>query len=245
MLKLFYHIYATGDLYADMFFIDEQIKRLQYSGLIEEAGCYAVICGPNTHFIYELINRSRRFRILEMMDNDMEELYEGRTLRHIQNEINSSDNVMYMHTKGISYLVGNRTVAGQYTARHTKAINGWRDTLEHHIIDCWDQRVKDCEQWDTQGCFQKDKPFRHYMGNFWWAKGSYIQTLPHPFKFDVVPYPGMEFEETKPSRMRFEQWILLNPGQHKNILALPEHISKQQAGYSKEFTPYEDDISLI
>lgn len=245
MLKLFYHVHITGDPHADMFFVDEQIKRLQYSGLIEQAACYAVICGPNPFITYDLINRSRRFRILEMMDNDMEQLFEGRTLRHIQDEVNSTDQVIYIHTKGISYLAGNRTVNGQFGARHAKAINGWRDIMEHYIIDQWSQRLADSEHFDTQGCFLRDQPFRHYMGNFWWAKASYILSLPHPMQFTPLSYPGMEFEETKPSRMRYEQWLLLNQGVHKDLKPFDSSIPKPSPGYSTTFTPYEDDISLI
>jgi len=245
MLKLFYHVHVTGDPYADMFFVDEQIKRLQYSGLIEEAACYAVICGPNPYLLYDLIDRSRRFRILEMMDNDMAQMYEGRTLRHIRAEINEEDAVIYMHTKGISYIMGDRSVNGLFNARHAKAINGWRDTMEHYILDCWQDRYMGLAYYDTQGCFKRQKPFAHYMGNFWWARANYILTLPDPLAFTVKPYPGMEFEETKPSRMRYEQWILLNEGSHLDIKPFPEDTPKLQPGYSKDFTPYEDDISLI
>lgn len=245
MLKLFYHVHVTGDPYADMFFVDEQLKRLWYSGLMENAACYAVICGPNPNLIYETIDRTRRIRILEMMDNDMEQLFEGRTLRHIKNEINDGDAVIYMHTKGISYIVGNRTVNGIYSARHAKAINGWRDTMEHHILDCWRDRNIGLAYYDTQGCYLRDDPFSHYMGNFWWARGSYVLGLPDVFNFEVKPYPGMEFEETKPSRMRYEQWLLLNPGSHHSIVPYPKDAAKQQPGYSKDFTPYEDDVSLL
>lgn len=245
MLKLFYHVHITGDPYADMFFVDEQMKRLWYSGMMEEAACYAVICGPNPGLVYDIINRTRRFRILEMMDNDREQLFEGRTLRHIKNEINVEDAVIYMHTKGISYIVGDRTVNGLYSARHAKAINGWRDTMEHYILDRWQERNLGLAYYDTQGCYLRDQPFRHYMGNFWWARASYILNLPHPFEFDVLPYPGMQFEETKPSRMRYEQWLLLNQGSHHSIIPYPKDAQKQQPGYSKDFTPYEDDISLV
>ncbi|NBR61889.1 MAG: hypothetical protein EBT86_09645 [Actinobacteria bacterium] len=245
MIKLFYHVHITGDPHADMYFVDEQIKRLQYSGLIEKAACYAVVCGPNPYLLYDLINRSRRFRILEMMDNDMDQMYEGRTLRHIQDEININDQVIYIHTKGISYLAGNRTVNGEYNARHAKAINGWRDEMEYYIIDQWQERLKDSAHYQTQGCYLLDQPFKHYMGNFWWAQGSYVLSLPHPMKFTVKSYPGQEFEETKPSRMRYEQWILLNEGLHKNIKLFDPKVAKPNPGYSSTFTPYEDDISLI
>jgi hypothetical protein len=172
-------------------------------------------------------------------------MFEGRTLQYIQRETNVDDDIIYIHTKAISFIMGNRTVAGSFGARHLKALNGWRDVMEYYIIDRWRDRLEDSKEYDTQGCFLLKDPWRHYMGNFWWAKGSYVHTLPDPLTFPVIPYPGMEFAETKPERMRYEQWILLNEGNHKNIKPYPENAQKAQLGYTKEFTPYEDDISEL
>ena len=55
----------------------------------------------------------------------------------------------------------------------------------------------------------------------------------------------MEYEETKPERMRYEQWILLNEGHHNNIKPFPKDAAKAQPGYSEGFTPYEDDVSTL
>jgi hypothetical protein len=241
MLKLFYHIHTTGDQYADMFFVDEQLKRLQYSELIDAASCYAVVTGPAAEAVWILVDRSRKFRILEYCDQAQDIIFEGRTLRHLYTECTEDDTIVYMHTKGISYLLGQRTVAGSFSARHFKAINGWRDTMEHYIIDCWQQRLE-CEQWHTQGCMLKHNPWPHYMGNMWWAKGSYIRSLPDPLTFNIIPYDGMQFEETRPERMRYEQWLLLNPGMHIDIHSLNNPV-KTMPGYTTEFSPYEDDVS--
>ncbi len=117
--------------------------------------------------------------------------------------------------------------------------------MEHYILDRWQDRYMGLAYYDTQGCYLRERPFRHYMGNFWWARASYVLGLPDPMSFEVKPYPGMQFEETKPSRMRYEQWILLNDGSHCNIIPFPENAAKLMPGYSPEFTPYEDDISLL
>ena len=245
MLKLFYHIHTTGDQYGDMFFVDEQIKRLQYSELIYEASVFAVVTGPSADAVWHLVDRSRKIRILERVEVAQDPLFEGRTLAHIYNDVTVDDTVVYIHTKGISYLIGDRNVAGTFSARHAKAINGWRDTMEYHIIDRWQDRLEDNKEYDTQGCFLLENPWPHYMGNFWWARGSYIRSLPNPITFPVIPYPGMEYEETKPERMRYEQWILLNEGHHKNIKPFPKDAAKAQPGYSEGFTPYEDDVSTL
>lgn len=244
MLKLFYHIYSTGDQYGDMFFVDEQIKRLQYTELIDVASVHAVITGPTHDALWHLVDRSRKIRILDVVQGQ-NGLYEGNTLGLIQNEINSSDTVIYMHTKGLSYIMGPRRVSGSFTARHLKAINGWKEVMEYNIIDQWQVRLSLVDQCDSQGCFLRQKPFAHYMGNFWWASGDYICQLPDPKTFSVKPYPGMEFEETAPDRMRYEQWILLNPGRHLDIIPYPKDATKPMPGYTEEFSPYEDDISEV
>ena len=243
MLKLFYHIHATGDQYGDLFFVDEQIKRLQYNELIDEASVHAVITGPSTQAVYQLVDMSRKIRILEHIECQSDPLFEGRTLQYIQRETNIDDDIIYIHTKAISYIMGHRRVADLFGPRHLKALNGWRDMMEYYILDRWQDRLKDSESYDTQGCFLLQNPWRHYMGNFWWAKGSYIHQLPNPLTFPVIAYPGMEFKETAPERMRYEQWILLNSGKHKDIKPFPLQSQKAQIGYTRDFTPYEDDIS--
>lgn len=245
MLKLFYHIHTTGDQYGDMFFVDEQIKRLQYSELIEAAQCHAVISGPSADAVWHLVDRSRRIRILERHESHSDDLFEGRTLRYLYDEVTEDDTVIYIHTKGISYILGHRNLAGSFTARNLKAINGWREVMEYNIIDCWQDRLRDMNIYQTQGCFLKNEPWRHYMGNMWWAQGRYVRNLPNPLTFEPMPYPGMEYEETKPERMRYEQWILLNNGMHHDLKPYPYEAVKNQPGYSTAFTPYEDDVSEL
>jgi len=241
MLKLFYHIYTTDDQYGSLFFVDEQIKRLQYSELIYEASCFAVITGPAANAVWYLVDRSRRFRILDYDESPVDPLYEGRTLKQIYDLTTEDDQIIYIHTKGISYLLGDRTLNGQLSVRNFKAINGWRDTMEHYCIDQWQQRLA-AKYWHTQGCFLRTDPWPHYMGNMWWAQGSYIRSLPDPLTFPVKSYPGMQFAETAPERMRYEQWILLNPGAHMDLKPIPKN--KNQDGYTSEFTPYEDELGL-
>jgi len=241
MLKLFYHIYTTDDQYGSLFFIDEQIKRLQYSELIDAASCFAIITGPAADAAWYLVDRSRRFRILDYTDVSEDPQYEGRTLSQIYNHTTEDDQVIYIHTKGISYLIGDRTLNGTLSVKNFKAINGWRDTMEQYIIDQWQDRLK-ADQWHTQGCFLKLDPWPHYMGNMWWAQGRYIRSLPDPLTFPVKPYPGMQYKETTPDRMRYEQWILLNPGIHMDLKPIPKN--KIEPGYTQEVSPYEDDLSL-
>ena len=247
-IKVYYHIHCTGDIYGDTFFVDEQLKALQWSKLLYSAEVNCVITGENSWCIWDLVERTlgrerkRCIRVIEREDTDHEQLYEGRTLRHLWQEAEPDDAICYIHTKGISYLMGNRRVNGAREARHIKAINGWRLKMQEKIITEWQHRVAAVPGCDTQGCYFRQDPFWHYMGNMWWAKGSHILQLPDPVTYTPLDYPGMQYEETKPSRMKYEQWLFRREAYH---LVLEPYMdwTKKQPGYAASFNPYEDDIS--
>jgi len=247
-IKVYYHIHCTGDTYGDTFFVDEQLKALQWSRLLYYADLNCVITGENSWCIWDLVERTlgkerkRCVRIIERADTDHEELYEGRTLQHLWQDAKPDDAICYIHTKGISYFMGNRKVNGEFNARHIKAINGWRLKMEQKILTEWPQRVASMPQCDTQGCYFKQDPFWHYMGNFWWAKGSHIRKLTNPIAYTPLPYPGAEYEETKPARMKYEQWLFSKEGYHLNLEPYMDW-PKRQLGYATSFNPYEDDVS--
>ena len=46
-IKVYYHIHCTGDIYGDTFFVDEQLKALQWSKLLYSAEVNCVITGEN------------------------------------------------------------------------------------------------------------------------------------------------------------------------------------------------------
>jgi len=247
-IKVYYHIHCTGDTYADLFLVDEQLKALQWSRLLYSAEVNCVITGENSWGLHDLVTRTlgrdrlRCVNILERTDTDEEQLFEGRTLRYLWQQAKDDDYLCYIHTKGISYLAGQRRVNGALDARHIKAINGWRLKMEQKILTEWPQRVASMPQCDTQGCYFRQQPFWHYMGNFWWAKGTHIRRLDNPVEYTPLPYPGAEYEETKPARMKYEQWLFSKEGYHLNLEPYMDW-PKRQPGYATGFNPYEDDVS--
>ena len=247
-IKVYYHIHCTGDTYADLFLVDEQLKALQWSRLLYSAEVNCVITGENSWGLHDLVTRTlgrdrlRCVNILERTDTDEEQLFEGRTLRYLWQQAKDDDYLCYIHTKGISYLAGQRRVNGALDARHIKAINGWRLKMEQKILTEWPQRVASMPQCDTQGCYFRQQPFWHYMGNFWWAKGTHIRRLDNPVEYTPLPYPGEQYEETKPARMKYEQWLFSKEGYHLNLEPYMDW-PKRTSGYATSFNPYEDDVS--
>jgi hypothetical protein len=82
-------------------------------------------------------------------------------------------NCFYIHTKGAS------NCRPDVPADIQKNIRCWRDVMCHFTIGDY----KECQHlldlgYDTVGpLFKFD---RHYAGNFWWSKSSYLKTLPYP-----------------------------------------------------------------
>jgi hypothetical protein len=116
--------------------------------------------------------------------------YERPTLLHLRE--NAKDNTLYyyLHTKGIRHFVTERE----------KYIIQWIDYLLYWNIIKWRlaNKILTDYDYDTYGCnafrtlqksviadpifakisHQKYKNYAHYSGNFWWAKGEHIKTLP-------------------------------------------------------------------
>lgn len=250
-LKLYFHIYTSADVFVNQWLIDEQIKILQWFEIPENMQCFCTISGYNVFPALDLINKHRKWMtVLEWEENDPGGEFEGRTLKYLWRDAEPGDKILYFHTKGISFLSRHRIWGeGQHIfgARNVKAITGWRKAMEQSMIEQWPNRVHDLDRCDTQGCYYLDDPFPHYMGNFWWATGSHIRKLRHPFEFDVLPYPNMVLKECTPERIRYEQWLFSASGYHLPTRNWPWHIRPEQreAGYSPGVNPYEDDFTLI
>jgi hypothetical protein len=73
-------------------------------------------------------------------------------------------NVLYIHTKGVSYhpetLLYNN-------------MKKWRDYMMEHLLF----EVEPLGNYETSGCNYLDAPYPHYSGNFWWASTNYIRRL--------------------------------------------------------------------
>ena len=231
--------------------IDEQIKRLQWQRIPDQVECYCTISGYNVFPALDLVNKHRSWmRVLEWEENDPYGEFEGRTLKYLYQDAQPDDKIFYMHTKGISFLSGNRNWGEQqsgymFGARNLKALTSWRLCMETSLIDVWTQRVNELDQCDTLGCYYLDDPFPHYMGNFWWVRGSHILKLKHPFHFDVLAYPSMHLKECTPERIRYEQWLFTEPGYHVPVRHWPWHVKPEdrEPGYSPGVNPYEDDFA--
>ena len=127
--------------------------------------------------------QNNKIQIVNYSENT--QLFEIPTINFIRSfcEYNDNCDILYLHTKGISYP-------------NSKNIIDWKNMMIYFLVN----NCKDCfellKQYDTVGCNYLETPFKHYSGNFWWATSNYIKSL------NRIP------NESK--RHEAEWWILSN-----------------------------------
>ena len=122
------------------------------------------------------------------------------TLNSLREHSLSEDfNVLYIHTKGVAYLEKGNT---------KEIVMYWRKYMEHFCIGKWKECLNALDEYDAAGCefYGSNKHFSgnvnppHFSGNFWWARSSYLRTLP---RVEDVILPEIHSAE----RMKAEFWI--------------------------------------
>jgi hypothetical protein len=76
-------------------------------------------------------------------------------------------------------------------------VDDWRKYMSYFVIDKWENRVKELEEYDCTGVNFSEKNNnipRHYSGNFWWSKSSHIKK-------------NKDIMERYPDRMFCEMWL--------------------------------------
>lgn len=119
--------------------------------------------------------------------------YEFPTLSRLHQFCASNDaSIFYVHTKGVF--------------RTSEAVDDWRRYMTHFVItrhqDCLDALADH----DVCGVNWHTSPWPHFSGNFWWARSSYIRTLP---AVDSLPFEKLVGDHEP--RHNCERWIGVSP----------------------------------
>ena len=189
-ITVFYHCYVPDTSLALYWnwWIDEQLGVIEKSKLHEVADIKMAITMPRhwvnldkyvTSNFFEGYVRdyiSTRFpfvEILDVRDTGDINLYEGQTLKFLHNHCKKTDGyVLYFHTKGVTSMCVETKV--------------WRNLLEEVLINQWQMRYHDIQKYDCLGVLDGNPIV--YSANFFWAKNSYIATLPEPVSKDRYYY---------------------------------------------------------
>lgn len=118
-------------------------------------------------------------------------------------------NILYFHTKNVTSMINALLVPGRvskYKNRYDcRQYINWGTLLE------WQRCVEGLTNNDIAGVNYSTSPSRHFIGGYFWAKSSYVKTLPDPAFIDWwTEYKTRindEWMNRANNRYRAEQWI--------------------------------------
>lgn len=128
---------------------------------------------------------------------------ENRTIQMMEQRIKAQHDeahVLYFHAKGASFPTGD-------------VLRGvWRQRMFMHCVTDWQMRVRDLNgghdavgcHWLTPEAYPGLVGHPYFAGTYWWAKASFLKTLPPISESPAVKAHGLDAFE---SRYEAESWI--------------------------------------
>lgn len=195
MNSIFIHVAAINN-YKDILY--NFINKINNSTLIDKVSNIFICISGEAYIKFNLPNNY----IIKY--NGTIDLFEFPTLELLKEYCinNPNDNVLYIHTKGVS-------------TPDNQCINDWREYMSYFMIDKFEDCIKYINSYDTCGVDLREEPAPHYSGNFWWSKASHINTLPN---FKDMPTILTE-------RHKAEFWVCSKSNNHKSLWEsnIPSH----------------------
>ena len=169
MNKNIYGVYFICCINNYLEVIEEQMSVLE-KGLLDITKSLIIFItnyNPNDETLNNLLlrfNKKNNFVMVYTSEN----LYEKYAINNYKNYITDLDYLMYyFHTKGVK--PSNDPLLHIFRSRR-QLLNYY--TLEKYIIN-----IQLLEYHDAIGCSLHLYPKKHFSGNFWWSKSSYLNTL--------------------------------------------------------------------
>ena len=196
-IHIFYHIALIGKSYEPI--ISSTIDKLISSELYKRAdSIHLGVLGDIDKLDFINYEKLSKFKIV-YHSNDLEE-FERPTLNYLW--LHAQDNdayYLYIHTKGVANPLWGHVKKSDIYARD------WRNLLEYFTVLKWQNCVELLQDKDCVGINYKTHLGKHFSGNFWWSKSSYIRKLPKP-----VP---------ECDRFVYEKWLFLNNPKKENLFS--------------------------
>lgn len=176
------------------------MKALTDTGLLNACEHFLVGINGGTESLIvaqSVIPKSAQF-VLHGLDSHAENL----TLVELEKWLPGHDDwyVLYFHAKACTH--------GPGPVRDSRAL--WRNCMMRNLVFQWRRCVADLQAgYESVGCHwmtgAKTPPDQSiWAGNFWWAKASYLLTLPSIFERARIKESGIGAAE---SRYEAEVWI--------------------------------------
>lgn len=200
-IAVFYHcLFQLGDeiLPQAVDIVHGQMEQLKSSGLLDEASDMVVGCngGPESKVFCDAILPAKARVTL----HGLQCRNECRTLRLLEEWLPGHDDwyVLYFHAKGATHPPGEviRTP--------------WRECGMRHLVQDWRRCVADLDRgYESAGCHWMQPPLIpdtqfYFAGNFFWARASFLRTLPSLMERARIKDSGIDALE---SRYEAEVWI--------------------------------------
>jgi len=111
-----------------------------------------------------ILNNYDKFVLIKTKDN----LYERYAINNYKQYISDKDYYLYyFHTKGLKNK--DDPLFNVFSSR--------RQILNYYTLLHYNINIELLETYDAVGCSLHLYPKKHFSGNFWWSKSSYINTL--------------------------------------------------------------------
>jgi hypothetical protein len=188
-VEIFYHVALYGPCSESI--IEEQVVCLN-EAKIHCDSLYVNIANDDmsrTQKTIKYLNRNLKYN-LEIDTSKLVD-FEYPTLRKLYERADENDNVLYIHTKGVSKCslqkytneekLKYQLALGNKPGNKTENINAWRNKMMEFCVTKWktclskmeNENYKLCgHNWHHGNCKIKN----HISGNMWWAKADYIKT---------------------------------------------------------------------
>ncbi len=112
----------------------------------------------------KLLDNNEKFILIKSPEN----LYEKYAINNYKKYIDDTDYYLYyLHTKGLKDI--NDPLFNLYA--------GKRMILNYYTLFTYNINIELLEKYDAVGCNLHLYPKKHFSGNFWWSKSSYLNTL--------------------------------------------------------------------
>lgn len=192
------------------------VSLIDRSGLLEKLD-YVFVVNIGNRVLYD----HNKIKIINYSNSIT--LFEKPTINMLCNfskyidSIGGECNILYLHTKG--------------THSKGQEVIDWRDYMLYFLVEQWEYCIKFLTVYTSIGVNYHTLPHKHYSGNYWWTKSSYVKDK------KIV---------TTPDRHDCEWYILNNDNLKQNNLSLNNsEINHYHEKYPRELYANEETINKL
>jgi hypothetical protein len=188
-----YYIFCENN-WKDVFI--EQVKAIKESNILSICKKLHVVVASKQIKDFNFIKSNlldTNIKFYNIQNNTQFEFPALKLLKQICEK--HSCKVFYIHTKGTGISEANKTFYHGCTNLKylQECVRDWRQYMEYFTLYKAAENISLLNEYDACGVNLVEHPHKHYSGNFWWSKSTYINTLPDIDALDVSYRWNAEF----------------------------------------------------